>query len=104
MTNKEISRKADRIFKSALPVNWAIRDQQDQEDYGIDSEIELTDSSDRATGTIFKIQLKGVENAQISKEGELIYNHASVPRFRYYIEDVSIPTIFIVCNLETETC
>jgi len=63
VTNKEINRISGRIFGGLLPSNWAWRSQEDQEDYGIDGEIEVTTSEDQATGLIFKMQLKGTENA-----------------------------------------
>jgi hypothetical protein len=50
MTPKEISRRASRIFPKSLPGTWAVRDQQDQEDYGIDYEIEVMTEADTATG------------------------------------------------------
>jgi hypothetical protein len=39
MTPKEIGREAGRLFQSVIPPSWAIRSQEDQEDYGVDYEI-----------------------------------------------------------------
>jgi hypothetical protein len=62
MTPKEIGRAAGRIFAAAIPSNWVIRNQQDQEDYGIDYEIEVmlpgdsrADSSSRSRRRVCRV-------------------------------------------------
>jgi hypothetical protein len=72
MTPKEIGRSASRIFKKAIPENCAIRDQEDQEDYGIDYELELTDKEDHATGFIFKMQQKGVATLKTNADDKTV--------------------------------
>lgn len=104
MLPKEIGRQAGRIFESTLASNWAYRSQEDQEDYGIDGEIEIIDDKDKATGFIFKIQLKGTTVSTPQKNGSFVYNSASVERFEYYMDKVSIPTIFVVCDVNKEIC
>ncbi|MGH7133742.1 MAG: DUF4365 domain-containing protein [Phycisphaerales bacterium] len=62
MKPKEIGRLAGRLFQAALPAQCICRsqeDQEDQEDYGIDYELELASAQDHATGFIFKAQVKG---------------------------------------------
>ncbi|MFZ5497273.1 MAG: DUF4365 domain-containing protein [Verrucomicrobiota bacterium] len=81
-----------------------MRSQEDQEDYGIDGEIEVTTSEDKATGLIFKTQLKGTENADYDKDGKLVYSEASVERFTYYVKQVKLPVIFVVCDVAKGTC
>jgi hypothetical protein len=71
VTNKEINRVSGRLFEGLLPPSWALRSQEDQEDYGIDGEIEITTPEDKATGLIFKMQLKGTENPDYDKDGQL---------------------------------
>ena len=104
MTPKEINRASSRMFESSLLPNWALRDQEDQEDYGIDGEIEITSSKDKATGFIFKIQLKGIEEASYDNNNNLVYTKASVERFGYYLEDLEIPILFIIADLKTSRC
>lgn len=104
MTNKEINRESCRIFEGLLLPSWVFRSQEDQEDYGVDGEIEITTPQDKATGFIFKIQLKGTSSAHYDKSGELVFSDASVERFRYYISDLRIPLTFVVCDINTREC
>jgi len=103
MTSKEIDRQAGRIFQRTIPPNYAIRSQEDQEDYGIDYELELTDSKGHATGFIFKIQQKGVEAATLIANGATVsYSDLPVARLRYYLTQLRIPVIFVVVDVSTE--
>jgi hypothetical protein len=104
MTSKAISRESKRIFDGILSPDWACRSQEDQEDYGVDGEIEITTQEDKATGFIFKFQLKGVERARFDDDGRLIYASASVPRFIYYTELLSTPIVFVVCDVQSRSC
>ena len=104
MNNAEINRASGRLFKALLPVNWVVRDQEDQEDYGVDLEIELHTPDDKPTGMLFKVQLKGTENATVSDAGELVFSKADVARFRYYIERLPVPLIFIVYDISNKVC
>lgn len=104
MNSKAIGRAAGRIFESLLPPNWILRSQEDQEDYGIDGEIEITTSEDKATGFIFKIQLKGTERAHFDENGGLVFSAASVERFVYYTEHLLTPIVFVVCDVQSRSC
>jgi len=104
MTPKEINRESGRFFEAKLLSSWAVRSQEDQEDYGVDSEIEITTSQDKATGFIFKIQLKGTTVAKFNDAGQLVYSDASVDRFTYYLSKLKIPLIFVVCDVTTGDC
>ncbi len=104
MTPKEINRESGRFFEAKLLPSWAIRSQEDQEDYGVDSEIELTTSQDKATGFIFKIQLKGTTVAKFNDASQMVYSDASVDRFSYYLSKLKIPLIFVVCDVTTGDC
>ena len=104
MTNKEINRVSERIFEGLLPPNWAFRSQEDQEDYGIDGEIEITTPEDKATGFIFKVQLKGTEQANYDAAGQLVYSDSSVERFSYYVHRLKVPVIFVVCDIHEKRC
>src|ERR1700730_8069559 len=104
MTNKEINRESSRIFEGLLLPNWALRSQEDQEDYGVDGEIEITTQEDKATGLIFKVQLKGTDSATYDNAGRLVFSHASVERFSYYVSQLKIPLVLIVCDVATKQC
>ena len=104
MTPKEIGRAAGRIFEKSVPPNCAIRSQEDQEDYGIDYELELTDSNDQATGLIFKVQQKGVETASLGGDGKWVsFSTLTVEKMAYYLNKVRIPVIFVVVDVATES-
>lgn len=104
MTNKEINRLSGRVFQGLLPPDWAFRSQEDQEDYGIDGEIEITTPEDKATGFVFKLQLKGTEHAIYDESGQLVYADASVERFSYYVQSLKVPVVFVVCDVLTKQC
>lgn len=104
MTPKEINRESGRYFEAKLLPSWAVRSQEDQEDYGVDSEIELITPEDKATGFIFKIQLKGTTVAKFNTDGQLVFSDASVERFSYYLSKLKIPLIFVVCDVTTGDC
>lgn len=102
MNAKEIGRKAGRIFSYLLPPNWIYRSQEDQEDYGIDAEIELVGSDDKATGFIFKVQVKGQENVTFVANGAFVSFDLKVERLRYYMRRVEMPVILVVVDVSTE--
>lgn len=87
MKPKEITRKASRIFVNEIPADWIYRDQEDQEDYGIDAEIELTNENGHGNGFIFKAQIKGQE--KIEKDN--ISVSLSLKKLNYYLNKVKIP-------------
>lgn len=51
-------------FGLAVPRNWVCRDKS--KDYGIDVEVEIFDSDDRATGLVFWAQLKATESNDVA--------------------------------------
>jgi len=102
MNAKEIGRRAGRIFQNAIPANWAYRSQEDQEDYGIDGEIELVDEQDHATGFIFKAQIKGQESVSIIEEGKTVSFNISCNKLLYYMQQIEAPIILVVVDVTTE--
>jgi uncharacterized protein DUF4365 len=104
-TPKEIGREAGKIFATSLPANWAIRPQEDQEDYGVDYEIEVINASDQATGFIFKIQQKGMIKARRVNGGKLIaYSGLERKKLEYYMS-LRIPVAFCVVDItRREVC
>jgi len=104
MTPKEINRAAGRIFTSYVPHDWAVRSQEDQEDYGIDYEIELTTPGDQPTGLIFKVQQKGAEALTLVDGGAVVsFSGLPVSRMRYYLSQVTIPVALVLVDVTTKT-
>ena len=103
LTAKEINRTAGRVFKSCLPPNWAERSQEDQEDYGIDYEFELTTPQDQPTGFIFKVQQKGTAKARLVKNGAFVaYSDLDCSKVDYYLNKLRIPLVFVVVDIATK--
>ena len=105
LTPKEIGRLAGRQFAAVVPANWALRSQEDQEDYGIDYEVELTTASDQATGFIFKIQQKGVESPNWTSNGQVLsFSGIETSKLEYYLNHLKIPAIFVVVDVSAGGC
>jgi hypothetical protein len=79
-----------------------MRSQEDQEDYGIDYEIEVTTRRDAATGFIFKVQQKGVAKADYLADGSAATYSLSTERLGYYLEDMRIPVLLVLVDLEAD--
>ena len=102
MNAKEIGRRAGRIFEFNLPDNWLFRSQEDQEDYGIDGEVEITTPQDKATGFIFKAQIKGQKEVNITDGGKRISFSISLERLQYYMSNLDIAVILFVVDVTNE--
>lgn len=102
MNAKEIGRRAGRVFSFYLPDNWSFRSQEDQEDYGIDAEIEIITPQDKATGLIFKAQIKGQKVVTIIEEGKKVSFSLSLERLQYYMSNVEIAVILFVIDVTNE--
>ena len=103
MNAGEIGSAAGRIFNYKAPLNWIIRSQEDQDDHGIDCEIELKDSRGKALGreSVFKIQLKGQENCSFIEDGQKLSFSVSRERLQYYL-NFNIPVILVVVEVSSE--
>lgn len=103
MNAGEIGESAGRIFKYKAPLNWIIRSQEDQDDHGIDCEIELKDSSGKALGqeSVFKVQLKGQEHCTLIENDTKVSFSVSLERLKYYLS-FNIPVILVVVDVTTE--
>ncbi|EOB1942158.1 DUF4365 domain-containing protein, partial [Salmonella enterica] len=99
LTPKQIGRAAGRIFQSNIPINWAYRCQEDQEDYGVDAEIEIIADDEKATGFIFKAQIKGQENVSIINDGNIASFNLSTERLNYYMNQLDVPIILVVVDV-----
>ena len=102
MNAKEIGRRAGRVFGFCLPDNWLFRSQEDQEDYGIDGEIEITTSQDKATGFIFKAQIKGQTAVSFIEGGKKVSFSLSLERLQYYMSNVEIAVILFVVDITNQ--
>ncbi|HKQ50632.1 MAG TPA: DUF4365 domain-containing protein [Phycisphaerae bacterium] len=104
MTPKELSRAAYRIFVGAIPPNLAIRSQEDQEDYGVDYEVELTTNQDEATGYIFKIQQKGAHTLRRMNDGKtVILEKFPIAKLTYYLRELRIPILLVAVEISSRT-
>lgn len=103
----EIQEIADRILLGKLPTHWIKRDQNDQNDLGIDFEIEITEkdrnnASSISTGFIFKIQNKGHQTVSKLANGN-ISQQLSIDNANYLFNEYSVPVLLTITDLETET-
>lgn len=103
MIPKEIGRRASAIFRHQLPSNIAVRSQEDQEDYGVDFELEVTEANDQATGLLFKVQVKGTADVSINSDGGSIsFSGLVLGKMRYYLTQLRLPVLFVVVDVRTE--
>ena len=103
MNAGEIGTEAGRIFEYNLPSSWIFRSQEDQNDFGIDGEIELKDSKGKALGqeSVFKVQIKGEENSSYINDGKTLSFKLKLERLKYYFE-FKIPVILVVVEVSSE--
>lgn len=103
MNAGEIGTEAGRIFEYNLPSNWLYRSQEDQNDFGIDGEIELKDNSGKALGkdSVFKVQIKGEENSTYINNNTTLSFTLKIERLRYYF-DFKVPVILVVVEITSE--
>ncbi|PQJ92431.1 hypothetical protein BTO21_04485 [Photobacterium phosphoreum] len=103
MNPGEIGDAAGRIFNFYAPLNWIIRSQEDQNDHGIDLEIELKNAEGiaRGQGSVFKIQLKGQKRCIYIDDGQKLSFSVPRTRVKYYLQ-FNTPVIFVVVDVTTE--
>ncbi|HCE5203291.1 TPA: DUF4365 domain-containing protein [Vibrio parahaemolyticus] len=103
MNAGEIGKEAGRIFEYKLPANWISRSQEDQDDHGIDYEIEIKNSEGKALGkdNVFKVQVKGEENCSFINNGKTVSHSIKVERLKYYLR-FNIPVVLVVVDVTLE--
>lgn len=103
MTPGEIGIEAGRIFAYNLPSNWLFRSQEDQNDHGIDAEIEVTDKNGVAQGSefVFKVQIKGEANCTLLKSQQVVSFNLPANKLKYYLS-FNIPVILVVVDVSSE--
>ncbi|WEJ04736.1 DUF4365 domain-containing protein [Pseudomonas sp. FJ2-5-13] len=104
MTPAEIGTLAGRIFTYNLPPNWLFRPQEDQNDHGIDAEIEVADQRGVARGSefVFKVQIKGEFNCTLLKNQQTVSYTLSTNKLKYYLS-FNIPVILVLVEVSSET-
>lgn len=103
MNAREIGTEAGRIFAYKIPNDWVFRSQEDQNDFGIDGEIELINNVGQALGKnkVFKVQIKGQENSTFIKNNKILSFSLNIDRLNYYLK-FKIPVILIVVEISSE--
>lgn len=103
MNAGEIGTEAGRIFEYNLPSSWIFRSQEDQNDFGIDGEIELKDTDGKALGqeSVFKVQIKGEENSSFIHDGKTLSFTLKMNRLKYYFE-FKVPVVLVVVEVSSE--
>ena len=103
MNASEIGTEAGRIFVYNLSSSWIFRSQEDQDDFGIDGEIELKNESGKALGkeSIFKVQIKGEENSTFIHKGQFLSFTLTMEKLKYYFE-FKVPVILVVVEVSSE--
>ncbi|EOG3623876.1 DUF4365 domain-containing protein [Pseudomonas putida] len=103
MTPGEIGIEAGRIFNYNLPSNWLFRSQEDQNDHGIDAEIEVVDKNGIAQGSefVFKVQIKGEANCTLLKSQQVVSFNLPVSKLKYYLS-FNVPVVLVVVDVSSE--
>jgi hypothetical protein len=103
MNAGEIGTEAGRIFAYNLPSAWIYRCQEDQNDFGIDGEIELKDEKGKALGkeSVFKVQIKGEETSTYINNNQTLSFTLTTERLKYYY-NFKIPVILVVVEVSTQ--
>ena len=91
MTKRKMQHQLEDLsrykFGLALPSRWVFRDKD--KDYGIDGEVEIFDSKEKATGLVFWVQLKATSSKQ---ERTIKGIDLSLETIRYY-KRLEIPVL-----------
>ena len=100
----QIEEEGYEQFKACLPRHWVVRSQT--HDYGIDREVEIFNQDANgdaiSTGCIFKVQVKGTEDADVSKKGDVVRFKLEVPRTSYLCNEINVPTFFVLADVKSQ--
>lgn len=75
----QLETESRAAIRSVIPSQWVYRDLD--QDYGVDSEVEIFDHSGLATGAKFLVQLKATDEQDLRKALRLRF---SLAKFAYY--------------------
>ena len=80
-----------QALRKWVPEHWIVRNQP-EEDIGIDAEVEVMDDKPphESTGTLFKVQLKGTDEEDLSRA---LAVELDVRHFDYYTNRLNLPTL-----------
>lgn len=103
MNSGEIGTEAGRIFEYNLPSNWIFRSQEDQNDFGIDGEVELKNEIGKALGndSVFKVQIKGEDHSSYINNGKTVSFKLKMEKLKYYFE-FKVPVILVLVEVSSE--
>jgi hypothetical protein len=91
-----------KIVKRGLPKEWILRSQQEN-DYGIDCEIELVMPNGEITGRFVKAQIKGRDAVSFDDKGHAYVGGIKQSTLRYWIEiSKAAPVIAILTSNSEE--
>ncbi len=90
----EIDEEAQRVFRSAVPSGWVIREQRP--DYGIDYVVEIFEE-EHSTGLQFAIQLKGTQSVRIA--GGTARFQIEVDHLAYYVDKIVHPVFLVLIDV-----
>jgi hypothetical protein len=100
----QIEDQACKQFEACLPKHWVVRCQT--HDYGIDREVEIFDqtaSTDPvSTGHVFKVQVKGTEDAKMSSKGDAVKFRLEVDRASYLCNEIAVPVFFVLSDVRSK--
>ena len=87
-------------------VFWSPREEEDQQDKGIDFQYELIDKTTRKTIHIFKIQNKGTDTPvtalKTTENKDFISFPLKIRNAKYYRYEIPIALIFTVCDVASK--
>ena len=100
MTKRKIQHQLEDTsrykYGLALPPHWVFRDKD--KDYGIDGEVEIFDSRDRATGLVYWVQLKATKS---KKESIIRSVDLSLEKIQYY-KSLELPVLLVRYSSEQD--
>lgn len=86
-------------FKATiLTMGWVVREKNQQNDYGIDAEIEIFDEEGNATGLMFLAQLKATENSNETLVQKISFD---IDKIKYY-QSLTLPVLIVRYSEKTK--
>ena len=92
----QLETESRAAIRAAIPSLWVYRDLD--QDYGVDSEIEIFDESNSATGAKFLVQLKATDEPDLRKALRLWFQQS---KGNYY-ESLDLPVLIVRYHAPSE--
>jgi hypothetical protein len=100
MDKRDIADRSLPIVKLKCPFGWILRSQEDQNDIGIDCEIEIL-SNGKSSGTLIKGQIKGSQ--RFRTVGDSLYSPPiKLERLKYYTRMLRLPVVLFLVDVAEE--